>query len=229
METKDIKKYVERQRNELNGRLKKRNSRFNAHIDEKTFRELMTVEGTKVLFDRGVNSHFIIDESNEILIKQLFHYVTGSNQFSGDLFKGIYLCGGYGTGKTTTLKALLAVLSNLSYRLGAKIIHSQKLSKEFINGVEGYMEIMHEPMEIYNKGILFIDDVGKEPTTVNSYGTERRPLIELINSRYEIGSLTFLTSNLKTKTLQERYSGHFADRVKAMMNVFELTGESKRR
>lgn len=179
---------------------------------------------------------FEIDEKNREVFEQLYYYLVKDSKFNGDLQKGIALTGPYGSGKTLLLKAFSSVLSEHAFvvipesrrRYDGKThkkaehawVGSREIMKTISNGMAEYF--------IYQtSGFLFIDDFGKEPLTVNDYGTKTRPMEEVIEYRYTRRLLTFATTNFKLGDLP--YSGHTSDRLRAMMNFIPLLGDSRRK
>jgi DNA replication protein DnaC len=181
------------------------------------FRELLILECTRALIIRRIFKPFKIDKENEIVIDDLFHYLTFSEGFRGDLQKGILLLGGLGTGKTILLKGFAGIIELLTGKIFLPFL-AQDLNKILVK----------EETTEYNSKYLLIDDLGKEQEYVNNYGTIQRPILELFASRYDNGALTFATSNYKVDTFTKKYGAQTVDRFKEMFNIMELLGNSRR-
>lgn len=158
---------------------------------------------------------YIVDSDNKEIINQLYKYLTCASDFEGDLSKGILLIGPIGTGKTIIMESFCEIFNTCSNKIitmvGAKNIVEFK-------AIHGFDYLHKRP--------VFIDDIGKEQTTVNTYGTVSKPMEDLINERYKNESLTFGTSNLKIEDMP--YNPHTLDRIKQMFNVIILHGKSRR-
>lgn len=131
--------------------------------------------------------------------------------------KGLFLYGPNGTGKTTAMQPYLKSKWN-----GSSIDINMLVQK---NG-RGYLQK-------YNMHDMYIDDLGREDTTVASYGDKDiKVMHDLIFIRYESfknGYKTHFSSNLGFSELQERYGVAIIDRIKEMCNVIEFKGESLRK
>jgi len=186
---------------------------FKALIHSNTFAERFIGFATnKIVYSE---KPYIIDESNKEVINNLFHYINGNIEFQGDLSKGILLIGPIGTGKTIIMESFCEVFNECSNKI-ITIVGSKNIVD--ILSTNGY--------DYLNKRPVFIDDIGKEQTKINTYGTVSKPMEDLINERYKNESLTFGTSNLKIEDMP--YNPHTLDRIKQMFNVIILKGKSRR-
>ena len=146
----------------------------------------------------------------------MFYYLNNYSQFEGDPIKGLLLIGPIGSGKTVLMQSFINLFNEISGKVSITI------------GARDIMEIQKKYGHDYlDKRPLFIDDIGKEQTTVNTYGTVSKPMEDLINSRYKTGGLTFGTANLKLEDMP--YNKHTIDRMKQMFNVIILPGISRRK
>lgn len=158
---------------------------------------------------------YIVDDTNKEAINQLYYFLVGADFFTGDHIKGILLIGAIGGGKTVLMESFLDVFNEVSGKIAVNIN-----SKDLIEVQKKY------GVDYLKKRPLFIDDIGKEQTTVNTFGTVSKPMEDLINDRYKSGGLTFGTSNLKLEDMP--YNLHTIDRMKQMFNVIILPGKSRR-
>ena len=129
--------------------------------------------------------------------------------------KGLLLFGPNGTGKTTALR---------QWQGGMWAIGSIPLANEVQNHGRQYLQkfTIHD---------MIIDDLGREPLTVKSYGDEVSVIHDLIFLRYQAfqrGYMTHITNNLSFTEIEERYGVPIADRIKEMCQVIEFKGESLR-
>lgn len=91
--------------------------------------------------------------------------------------------------------------------------------------------------EPYASRPLLIDEVGREPLEMNAFGNIIHPIKELMAIRYNKGARTFFTSNFKIGSLSKwrdekgtlvGYGQDIGDRIREMMIIVELPGESRR-
>jgi DNA replication protein DnaC len=132
-----------------------------------------------------------------------------------DQSKGLLLFGPVGTGKTTAMTPYTQRMWN-----GSSIQIANLVS---MNG-RGYLEkyTMHD---------MYIDDLGREPKVVKSFGDEIHLMHDLIYIRYEAfqrGYKTHITTNLTFSEIEERYGISIADRIKEMTQIIQIKGKSYR-
>ena len=132
--------------------------------------------------------------------------------------KSLLLYGPNGTGKSTSMKEYTDGMWN-----GSALQYASKLAEKGTGYLNRY--IMHD---------MYIDDLGRERTTVSNFGDKINPLHDLIHYRYDIyinhGYKTHISTNLGFKELSERYGIPIADRIKEMCGVvIDFKGESLRK
>jgi len=181
------------------------------------FVPLLYLECKKFMFIRGIFREWVIDIDNAPTIKLLYQYLSGDINFKGSLDKGIFLMGSLGSGKTILLKGFVKVIEKLSDRF-FKYVSAYNLSKL----------IIAEGTEKYSKMPMLIDDLGKENEVIKDYGTDCRPMVELFASRYDVGAITFVTTNYNMKTFAEKYGEQTVERWLEMFNFIELKTKSRR-
>lgn len=131
-----------------------------------------------------------------------------------------------GTGKTTTVKAIISMAKQLQNSFGpAGIDRQQQQLKRCLTPAErrefesretaiivpkyytalDLAQIAREDRQRFNNiaesRFIAVDDMGTEPIRVNEYGNELLPLVEVISRRYEKQLPTIITTNLNLKTL----------------------------
>lgn len=188
-------------------------SMFKCSISSIKFADLFIESATSKI--HSTEEGYLVDDNNKNIINQLFYFLNGSVLFSGDHIKGILLIGAIGGGKTVLLESFLDVFNEVSGKIVTNIN-----AKDLIDIQKKY------GYDYLNKRPLFIDDIGKEQTTINTFGTVSKPMEDLINDRYKTAGLTFGTSNLKLEDMP--YNKHTIDRMKQMFNIIELPGKTRR-
>jgi DNA replication protein DnaC len=158
---------------------------------------------------------FKIDDNNRDLINQLYYYSIGSTKFNGEISKGICLFGEIGIGKTIMLKATTHIINELTIKQIYFILAKRFRGLVIEKGIEAFKEHAKRPM--------FVDDVGKEETTVDVFGTIYQPYIDLISFRYDEGAWQFETANYNEETLEKKYGKVIQERRQLMMNMIEIT------
>lgn len=178
---------------------------------------------------------FLVDERNRDCIAQMYYFLVGDKEnFKGDLWKGFMLVGPYGSGKTLLLKSFMNAFKIFTYNEsdyfnGFSREREKPIKVEFLssrNILETSSNGVAEFTIFKTRNPLFIDDVGKEPGSVNNYGTVTKPMEDVLEFRYSIRALTFGTSNHRLEDMP--YSGHTRDRMKSLFNFIKLTGDSRR-
>ena len=184
---------------------------FVSNCNAEQYKEMFIESASSRMYGSG----FVVDEHNKDLINQLYYYLIASEQFKGDLVKGILLLGAIGNGKTVIMESFIDVFNSTSNKI-ITTVHAKDLSRIIIDNTVGYL----------NKRPLFIDDIGKEQESIKNYGTTVHPFEDTINERYKNFGLTFGTANYTLDDLP--YDRHTIDRMKQMFNVIILPGKSRR-
>ena len=218
-------------------------------LDYNQFCDLICAHGSCYFASRGEISEFKIDRNNEYAINQFFLYFNRSNQFKGDLRKGILLNGKYGSGKTALMHSIMHTFNDCVSHWNTKnrnndifpikiykssdVVQAFRVEISKSNRQDGYTE--SSKMDISNKnyqvGVIIIDELGREQKEINVWGTVIQPLTQVLQERYDKGYPTFATANFRLETLsQDEYYGKMiGDRLRQMFNEIELTGESRRK
>ena len=191
------------------------------------FKPLLCKSAQIILERRRERNIFVIDESNEPVISQIYLYMKMDERFNGDLQKGIMLVGKYGSGKTLIMQAMAELHNTL--------VHTLQLQRPLLKFVKS-SELLDSVKEktgdkLFSRIPLVIDEFGREPKQVMDYGNLKSPIIELLCERYDNGTLTHGTSNFTLETLSSdnQYGKMTGDRIKSMINFIELKGESRRK
>lgn len=149
---------------------------------------------------------------------------------AGDSQKfGLLLAGTCGNGKTTTMRAVQSVvmLLNSTYynprgqRIGNRLLEAKDIAQ--LSDKDGQLTVYQ------TIPLLFLDDLGREPTEVMRYGNVTSPITELLEYRYNQRLTTIVTTNLEPSEIREKYGDRIADRFNEMFVVVRYTGVSYRR
>lgn len=149
---------------------------------------------------------------------------------AGDSHKfGLLLAGTCGNGKTTTMRAVQSVvklLNNTYYNRSGQRIGNRLLEAKEITGLSD----KDGQLTVYKTvPVLFLDDLGREPTEVLKYGNVSSPITELLEYRYNQRLTTIVTTNLEPSEVRQKYGDRIADRFNEMFALVSYTGVSYRR
>lgn len=165
-------------------------------------------------------------ETNKVL-KTIFSWILGEYEPN----KGFILTGSYGTGKSSIMKATMALIFEIygksdNYPIGInepKYITSKKMARIFIDAERTKIN------ELIYAGLLGIDDFGYESKEVRSFGTIVFPFEEIIMERYDKKKIVLATTNLKPEQIEKIYGGHVLDRLNQICFWIEINTQSKRK
>lgn len=177
---------------------------------ERIDKELMLSDKDKDIY-RNLTNYFIKDENSQYSVK-----------------KGICLFGDVGTGKSLTMQVFSEFTQDNTNKFK---VHDMK---EIARAVQQHgVEVLSK----YTRGSCCYDDVGFEDKA-NHYGNKICIFTELVNILYErflkSGKVFHITTNLGFSqnfgfgTFAERYDRRVVDRLREMLNIIELNGQSKR-
>lgn len=140
---------------------------------------------------------------------------------------GAMICGTCGNGKTTLLYALQYVLNHLTNHgylksgTGIRIEAATDIPEYSSKGVSW--------KSLKEEELLAIDDFGREPAEVMSFGNIRNPISDLMEYRYDNQLFTLMTTNLTGKEVRAKYGDRIADRFNEMLEVIPFYNGSYRR
>ncbi len=171
------------------------------------------------------------DKKRAKVIKWLDEFFENFN--FGDSFKGLYLYGNFGCGKTFLISALL---NELTYQkqVRCEIVYFPELLRTLKNDWDLY----EEKINLYeNVDILCIDDIGAEK--VSDWGRDE-VLGTILQTRMNQNKTTFFTSNLSIEELESHFKAsssiddqlkarRIMERIKQLSVPMELISENKRK
>jgi DNA replication protein DnaC len=124
---------------------------------------------------------------------------------------GLLLTGTVGTGKS---KLLMAIKTLIAYytdsRTDMKIFSAPAICELPLSKNEDDLTTLAR-LKTYR--YLGIDDLGTEPVTVKSWGTELSPVIDALYARYDKRMMTVITTNDDLKNIKSRYGDRIHDRL----------------
>lgn len=196
----------------------------------------------KILGERIIGKEFIINESNEFIIKNLIRWAQGDKMeclhpktkevIEGDLTKGIYLAGPTGTGKTILLNVLAQYLTidNVvfkNYQGTKSLIYPNYTTIK----AAMYFAEFGDLLPFLQKPIICFHDLGVEPQESIYMGQRVKVMQTIIQERGDMrGVITLFTSNnpIDDPETEKLYGDRGISRLKKMCNYFELVGEDFR-
>lgn len=209
------------------------------NVDTDKVMELVKEIGSQLV------KNFTIDNENGFVYEGVLKWLLGQpfvcqdiedNRMvaKGDHYKGIYISGNTGSGKSLllTLMAAIANYYHIYYEFDDKQIpltwadtRTDELCTDFImQGAEVVLKAKSAP-------VLCLNDFGSEPVEQLYMGNRMTIIRQLIESRADrIGQFTLITSNLPIgcEEIVNRYGSRVASRLRQMCNYFILAGTDRR-
>lgn len=141
------------------------------------------------------------------------------------------MCGGVGSGKTTIMKAVYNYIKKIqTVENGRQAWHAPFCCKYITSGELAEMMKDKATWNLTKSyQVLFVDDIGQEPTEIMDFGNEVSPFRELINDRYNNNLGLVFSTNLTASQLKETYGERAADRLRECCFICPNLGESMRR
>ena len=178
-----------------------------------------------------------IDDKNRDALNFLYaHFVNQANE------EGLFLAGKVGTGKTTAMLMFHDFIFDiLSTRLHPYLSDILFMKASTIEIVADYEKIGPTSLQKYKVGVWLFDDLGKETTESQYYGTKKKVMRELLATRYDLwkatGMRTYITSNYSLTSkrsgeelnfFENKYGDHVYDRMQEMFIPIIFKGVSRR-
>lgn len=192
---------------------------------------------------KTIATNFRIDDDNRFCYTNLIKWLVCDptmecghpktlQRIQGNCFKGIYLYGPTGTGKTVAIKVLMKLTDvfALRYKLGKetdylrwKNIRADELVDAYCHG---------DTLNDYkNVPLLCIQDLGSEEINAMYMGNHNNVAKTLIEQRGDRNDVvTLITSNipLESPDLVQRYGERAVSRLRGMCNYLTLRGKDRR-
>ena len=190
-------------------------------------------------------ARFTIDNDNRFVYENTVRWLIG-HQFEaidpktgktiqGDPYRGLYITGNCGSGKSVLLQLLAAIAGhyNIQYEFDGRKIglcwsekRADELCNEFV--LDGANVVANAKMA----DVLCLNDLGSESAEQLYMGNRVNIIRQIIEARGDRqGQITVITSNytmLSDPTIQERYGDRVVSRLQGMCNYFSLKGGDRR-
>jgi len=127
--------------------------------------------------------------------------------------KGLMLAGSCGRGKTVIITGVLPIL--MHFKLN-KIIHPNHAD-----------QIPTRVNSMVGKWAVIVDELGSEPQ-VNNYGEKSEGFNTIINDTERRMGLIFISTNLSSKEILDRYGERTLDRMYRLCRIIRFKGPSLR-
>jgi len=197
----------------------------NPLIDKKVFWKLF----------RSYNPGFQITSENQEIIYSIFRYFLQMPNFNeygmiknkAGLNKGLLVYGDYGVGKSILFDAIHIIGKAIFKHTGSTQLWFPRIST--VDMLTRYYEAQRDSssnfkLELYYRGKLYLDDLGKEDKAYN-----REEIIgKLIFERHRRSLKTYVTTNDNPSAIAARYGNHIGDRLPEMFNIIKWEGKSWR-
>lgn len=170
----------------------------------------------------------VLTEAYGALVESTGHALSGIPEHLSTVAKwmcgqgrcGLLLYGGYGLGKTTTLRAIHYAVRFLSD--GGYVLHHT--AKQVLSMPEEDAKSLRR-----SGNIVMVDELGREQNERRDYGNVSEPVIELIRFREDRGLPTVLASNLLEQEFVSKYDPYIHDRLFGSFSRIFFEGQSYRR
>jgi DNA replication protein DnaC len=167
-------------------------------------------------------------QTPELDAETLGHINKAARWLMGAHKPGLILLGDVGNGKTTLARAICRLIGFIynspldSERKSVGRFSALELAALAKDNPERYDRVKGMPL-------LFIDDVGVEPSIVKVWGNEISPFVDTIHHRYDRQLFTIMTSNLDTSDFKGVYGERIADRFTEMFDRIAFKNNSYRK
>ena len=176
---------------------------------------------------RQMCAGFVLDEDNRPAYEMIAAWLVNEPKPKLSPFKGIYLQGATGTGKTICLDIFRIVARYLQVEVNGETMRWQSVSTAEV--CDTYLET--GSTEQYRSAtVVCFQDLGGEPTEVLYMGNRRNVMRQILEARGDRPDfLTLITSNIPADKLGSYYGDRVASRIKQMCNIITMGGADRRK
>lgn len=193
-----------------------------------------------VFASQSLGKQFTVDAENKAQIQAIFSLlVLQSNEYTINddlarkmaLSKGFFVCGDLGTGKSTLMR-LISEFKKTVFLPTFRFISTSEVCQHY--KLTGSIDIFtYNDEGVQGKPATYcFDELGREPKTVNNYGTSMDVMSQVLQDRYLLwqknGTLTHFVTNMSFDEIKERYGEFIQERIVEMCNVIAFKGKSRR-
>jgi predicted ATPase len=175
----------------------------------------------------------IDDVDRPVILKLITYFLQDESIAAGlniDLYKGLIITGPVGCGKT----AIMRIMQTCMPRDRQFNIHScGQISLEFIK--DGYKTIERYTTESFKPDVntqppCCFDDLGRERDVIY-FGNNMNVMADILFHRYDLfmehHMVTYITTNMESDELEERYGNRLRSRIRQMCNLINFSIDSK--
>ena len=214
---------------------KKDNLLIFSYVPCKYQKELVKKEQEKRTMDKDIFNASLkdVDKDKERIkvIKWIKEFYDNYDK-NGE-FKGLYLHGNFGCGKTYLISALFNELSKK--RIDTEIVYFPELLRDLKSDFDSFADRIDY---LENVDLLLVDDIGAEKVTEWSRDEILGTILQKRMNNYKT---TFFTSNLTLEELERHLRGNsnysdddikarrIIERIRQLTDDIELIGENKRK
>ena len=186
----------------------------------------------KIFWKNVQQKELIITDFNKKILIALCQYFGKDEKCPLDLKKGILLSGDCGIGKTSMMMTFYAMGKHLIEKRQDPFMWFRTMNcNEIVTEFEGITDEDDDVKQFHNrmkKGDFYFDDFGTE-RDASRYGKSNL-MREIIENRYlDLTCKTYITTNLNSDEILQRYGKRVFDRLFEQFNYIEMQGESFRR
>lgn len=167
-----------------------------------------------------------LDDEQKKIISTIFSWIIGKFEPK----KGFLLTGNFGNGKSSIMKASLALITELfSIKVKENGIPEPKYftSKQLARYFQDYET--NRINEAFSSRLIGIDDFGYEPKEVKVFGTIQKPFEDVIMERYDKKRIVLATTNLSASQIKSIYGEYILDRLTQMCFWIDIQKPSFRK
>ncbi len=173
-----------------------------------------------------------------------FNFEAKNKTIPFDLRKGLLILGNTGRSKTFLFKIFSEFTKEYSPGKQFRTINSIEIQSVFSAvGLEALKKYMYYRYDNYSEELrrihtkdeiqnLYIDELGFEEPNIKHYGTNIRPLENVLFDRHKIfvkyGIKTHASSNLQVHEFKQHYSQRIYSRIFEMFNIITTEGQDLR-